>query len=216
LDLLRTIQRIIRRTALPVEYSKGFNPHMSTSIAQPLSVGMYSVGEYMDVEFLEKIEEREILQKLNENSPEGIKFFEAVAVTEKEEGKKIPQAMAMIDAAEYKIAMSYEKTDNLAEQLENLLRLDAWEIMKKTKSGEKIVDIKPMIKKFDYNISDNRLTIKCTVSCGSRENLSADLLAQFIRNNTVGIKADSFVDIRREEMYVQREKNLIPLYEIVR
>ena len=28
LDLMRTIQRIIRRADLPIEYSKGFNPHM--------------------------------------------------------------------------------------------------------------------------------------------------------------------------------------------
>ena len=42
LDLMRTIQRIIRRSGLPVEYSKGFNPHMALSIAQPLSVGVYS------------------------------------------------------------------------------------------------------------------------------------------------------------------------------
>ena len=33
LDLMRTIQRIVRRAELPVEYSKGFNPHMSLSLA---------------------------------------------------------------------------------------------------------------------------------------------------------------------------------------
>lgn len=49
LDLMRTIQRIIRRSGLPIEYSKGFNPHMTLSIAQPLSVGVYSEGEYMDI-----------------------------------------------------------------------------------------------------------------------------------------------------------------------
>ena len=49
LDVLKTIQKNIRRAELPIEYSKGFNPHMSTSIAQPLSVGVYSCGEYMDM-----------------------------------------------------------------------------------------------------------------------------------------------------------------------
>ncbi|MGL5085822.1 MAG: TIGR03936 family radical SAM-associated protein, partial [Clostridium sp.] len=49
LDLMRTIQRIIRRTDIPMKYSKGFNPHMALSIAQPLSVGVYSDGEYMDI-----------------------------------------------------------------------------------------------------------------------------------------------------------------------
>ena len=40
LDLMRTAQKIVRRAKLPVKYSKGFNPHMAMSIAQPLAVGM--------------------------------------------------------------------------------------------------------------------------------------------------------------------------------
>ncbi|STB75840.1 radical SAM-linked protein [Clostridium perfringens] len=31
LDLMRTIQRIVRRAELPVEYSKGFNPSYGLS-----------------------------------------------------------------------------------------------------------------------------------------------------------------------------------------
>ena len=55
LDLMRTIQRIIRRSGVPIEYSKGFNPHMALSLAQPLSVGVYSDGEYMDIVLTEEI-----------------------------------------------------------------------------------------------------------------------------------------------------------------
>ena len=35
LDVLKTIQKNIRRAGLPIEFSQGFNPHMNTSIAQP-------------------------------------------------------------------------------------------------------------------------------------------------------------------------------------
>ena len=55
LDLMRTIQRIIKRSGLPVEYSKGFNPNMALSIAQPLSVGVYSDGEYLDLVLTESL-----------------------------------------------------------------------------------------------------------------------------------------------------------------
>jgi Uncharacterized protein conserved in bacteria len=68
---MRTIQRVIRRAGLPIEYSKGFNPHMNLSLAQPLPVGVHSQGEYMDVVFTEELEETDILKKLNENSPQG-------------------------------------------------------------------------------------------------------------------------------------------------
>ena len=53
LDLMRTIRRIIVRSHLPIKFSKGFNPHMALSLAQPLSVGVCSEGEYMDM-ILEK------------------------------------------------------------------------------------------------------------------------------------------------------------------
>ena len=82
LDLLRTIQRSIRRSGLPIHYSKGFNPHMATAIAQPLSVGVYSDGEYMDAEFDEEVEISEMLQKLNENSARGVRFLNAVLISE--------------------------------------------------------------------------------------------------------------------------------------
>ena len=69
LDVLRTIQRNIRRADLPIEYSQGFNPHMATSIAQPLSVGVYSSGEYMDMVLTREMNEEEIIKRLNETAP---------------------------------------------------------------------------------------------------------------------------------------------------
>ena len=66
LDLMRTIQRIIKRSGLPVEYSKGFNPHMSLSIAQPLSVGVYSDGEYLDLVLTEELSCEDVINKLND------------------------------------------------------------------------------------------------------------------------------------------------------
>lgn len=76
LDLMRTIQRILRRSELPVEYSKGFNPHIILSIAQPLSVGVASKGEYMDVEFKEEVDEKVIKDTLNANTPIGIEILD--------------------------------------------------------------------------------------------------------------------------------------------
>ena len=49
LDLMRTIQRALRRTTLPIRYSNGFNPHIQLSFAAPLSVGVVGMREVMDV-----------------------------------------------------------------------------------------------------------------------------------------------------------------------
>lgn len=208
---MRTIQRTARRAGLPAEYSKGFNPHMSLSIAQPLSVGMYSEGEYMDLNLSEDLNADFVLSKLNENAPSGVKFIKASKIIDRAENKKVPQAMAMIEAAEYQIQFKYISTINLTDELKVLEKKEKWETLKKTKSGEKQVDIKSMVKNIEYSITSNMLKINCILACGSRENLSADLLAQYIRRNTTKAETETFIDIKRIELYFYKDNKLIPL-----
>ena len=113
LDLMRTAQKIVRRAKLPVKYSKGFNPHMAMSIAQPLAVGMYSAGEYMDLVFVEEVDEKEIIDRLNACTASGIKFISAKKIVNVINQKKVPQAMALIDACRYTIKIKYDDTSNL-------------------------------------------------------------------------------------------------------
>ncbi len=51
---------------------------MSLSLAQPLSVGIYSTGEYMDVVLDEEVSEVQIIEALSNSAPAGIKIFEVV------------------------------------------------------------------------------------------------------------------------------------------
>lgn len=215
LDLMRTIQRTFRRALLPAEYSKGFNPHMKLSIAQPLSVGVYSDGEYLDVDFEETVDNDKIISAFNEKSTNNIKLLKVVKI-EKEvdkNNKKLPQAMAAVDGAKYVIKIKYENTNLLQEELQELLKSDVWNIVKKSKSGEKEVNIKPMVKTFDFCIENNILIIETIVACGSRENLSADLLAEYIKKNSSNAIETAFTDIKREEIYGILGEKLVPLWE---
>lgn len=215
LDIMRTIQRTFKRAALPVDYSKGFNPHMKLSIAQPLSVGMYSLGDYLDIEFKEAVDINEIERKFNENSTKNIKLLKVVEIKEPydKDGRKIPQAMAAIDGASYKINIKYLNTDTLNSELNNMLQIKAWNILKKTKSGEKEVDIKPMVKNLKLSVEGDYLKLEAELSCGSRENLSAELLAQYIKQNTKAVDEEAFTEIVRTEMYGIKNKKLVPLWQ---
>ena len=203
LDLMRTLQRVIRRANLPMEYSKGFNPHMAMSIAQPLSVGVYSSAEYMDIVLVEELPEEEIINRLNEKTASGIKFLEARKVVNKEGEKKLPQSMALIDSSivEAKMKELYAK--------------DAWTAIKKSKKGEKEVNLKTMIKEMKYWVNDNELVLNILISSGSREHLSPDLVAEYIKNNIPEIALDAFIDIKREEMYVLSDNKYIPIYKFI-
>ncbi|MCF0147525.1 MAG: DUF2344 domain-containing protein [Clostridium sp.] len=215
LDLMRTIQRVIRRADLPMEYSKGFNPHMAMSIAQPLSVGVYSDAEYMDIVLVEELSEDEIINRLNEKTASGIKFLNAKKVVTKEGEKKLPQTMALVDAARFTVKMICKDANIVEEKMKALEKESQWTTIKKSKKGEKEVNLKTMIKEMKYWINNEELVINIVVSSGSREHLSPDLVASYIKNNIPEIEEDAFVDIKREEMYVLTNDKYMPIYKFI-
>ena len=213
LDLMRTIQRIIRRSGVPIEYSKGFNPHMALSLAQPLSVGVYSDGEYKDIVLTEEMKVADLLARLNEAAPPTIRFFEATPIEIVENVKRVPQAMALLDAGRYIIKLKLVNEENVEEKMASLLNENAWETLKKSKKGEKMADIKPLVKELKYWVKDGELVINALIATGSRENLSADLLAKFITSKIENVNTESFVNIKREEMYVLKNNKYVPLFK---
>lgn len=214
LELMRTIQRIIRRSGLPVEYSKGYNPHMILSIAQPLAVGVYSRGEYLDVHFQEELNENDMIEKLNEASTPTIKFLKVVKVDESE--KKVPQSMAFIDAAQYTLKFKCLENQKVEEGIKELLKLEQWTTIKETKREKKEVDIKPLVKDINYKFDDNMLVINTILDCGSKSNLSAQLLGEYIREMVDGINKDTFINIEREEIFAYKGEDLLPLSEYLK
>jgi len=215
LDVLKTIQKNIRRAGLPVEFSQGFNPHMNTSIAQPLSVGVYSSGEYMDMILTTEVDEQEIIDKLNETAPRGIKYISALAIPYTQGDKKVPQAMALIDAARYTIKVKYSDISALEEEMKNLLETETWTTVKKSKKGEKEVNLRTLVKEISFLIKDEFLVLNVLISTGSREHLSADLLVSYIKEKTSNALLEAFVNIKREEMYFYKNEELVPLYKCI-
>jgi radical SAM-linked protein len=212
---MRTIQRVIRRADLPMEYSKGFNPHMALSIAQPLSVGVYSDAEYMDIVLVEELEGKEIVDRLNAKTAAGIKFLTASKVINKEGEKKLPQTMALVDAARFTIKMLCSDSNKVESNMAKLISEPEWNTIKKSKKGEKEVNLKTMIKEMKYWINDDELILNVLISSGSREHLSPDLVAEYIKSNISEIIEGAFVDIKREEMYVLNNNKYMPIYKCI-
>lgn len=208
LDLMRTIQRTIRRAEIDVEFSKGFNPHMSLSIAQPLAVGVYSKGDYLDLDLLSEEKEEELINKLNKNAPSGLEFLEAINLGD----KKLPQSMAAVDGALY--VLKFKLVNNkVEEEFKEVLKEDKWEVLKKGKKGERLMDLKPLIKEMKFWEKEGEFILRILVSCGSRENLSPQILADFLKEKCGSIDKERFVDIRREELFSLQEDKYISLLD---
>lgn len=213
LDLMRTIQRIIKRADLPIDYSRGFNPHQDLSIAQPLSVGTYSSGEYMDMGLREELDCEELKNRLNSNCPKGIEILEISKVPQIENVKRVPQAMALVDLSDYTIKIRFNKIDKVEDELKELLEKPEWTTTKKSKKGEREVDLKSMIKDFKFWVLEDKLIIKTRINSGSREHLSPELLGTYIKSNIKNVNTEAFIDIKREEMFAYKDEKIVPLYK---
>jgi radical SAM-linked protein len=77
LDVLRFIQRSVKRAGINAKYSEGFNPHMKTSFGYPLSLGIESIGEYFELELNENIEPGLFKEKMNSVMPKEMQIIKA-------------------------------------------------------------------------------------------------------------------------------------------
>ncbi len=75
LDLMRLFERTFNRINLPIEYSNGFNPKPKISIASPLSLGIESEEEWMDIDVLEEIDLEAFMEDANSVLPDDIQIL---------------------------------------------------------------------------------------------------------------------------------------------
>lgn len=172
LDFVRMFGRALRRAHLPIAYSEGFNPHPLLGFALPLSVGYTSECEILEVALTEEIPPEEIMARLNEVLPDGVKILSA------HEGKS---NMKKLDTALYQVFP--EKTPP---EIAEFLSMEEIFIDKKTKSGIKESNIRPDIK--DVKVTLGK--IEMMLSAGSRANLKPEVVIaamnKYIKNYKSG------------------------------
>lgn len=77
LDLMRIFQRALRRAALPITITQGFNPHPKISIKRAIKLGIESENEEAAFSLFEAMGPEEFKRRLNEQLPEGIGIVDA-------------------------------------------------------------------------------------------------------------------------------------------
>jgi len=149
LDNIRLFERAIRRSEIPVEYTRGFHPHLKISFGPPLQLGYTSEAEYFDL-ILKRPFQPPMADKLNASLPDGYYIIEARPVVD----KKVSLS-SKLNRAVYEIGLFTDIDYNA--QLTQLLSNDKIEIERMTKDDAKIVDIRPAVYKLDFQkgVGDN-------------------------------------------------------------
>ena len=165
LDIMRFFQKAIRRAKLDVSYSKGFSPHQMISFAAPMPLGMTSEGEYFDGEFESVTTTEDRMTRLNATMPPEIQVLDIIELPD-----DAKPSMAIVTASDYYIYKNEEcENDTMPELLQALpafAEKEKVEIVKKTKSKEKLTDIRPLI----YAVREYKDGIYMLLASGSRDN----------------------------------------------
>ncbi|MBC1261804.1 TIGR03960 family B12-binding radical SAM protein [Synechococcus sp. BSF8S] len=72
LDLVRLMERALRRSGLPVSFTGGFHPLPRLQFALALPLGVEASGEWFDLEFSGRIDPSFALERLQATLPEGL------------------------------------------------------------------------------------------------------------------------------------------------
>ncbi len=188
LDLQRTFRRILTRAELPLWYTQGFNPHPKLVFGLPLPIGCESVCEMADIKLTRDIPAEDILARLHKATVGDLDFFDCYPAERK---------FADIDSARYEYTIDYECDDEMLEKINRVLSNSPLTVLKHTKSGEKEVDIFPMIKKFSLERGEGRLKLTALLSAGSAENLSPEYLLEALRKRLIFLREDENYSIKR-------------------
>lgn len=206
LDMMRSFQKLLRRTGIDVTFSEGYSPHMVMSYAFPLGVGMTSDSEYVDVDLNRPYPSVELVRRLNGASPEGIHILDAREVPVGKGSK----GMTLVARADYTLNFreGHEFPEGWKENFSRFIAQPEIMAVKKGKKTVKEINIAPLI--YQAVVDPEPFTVKGiaddadaaeddSAASGSHENEAGDSL-DIVRSGDIflALSAGSAANIRPE------------------
>ena len=175
LDYIRAVERAMRRAELPLVYSEGFSPRPRISYGPPLSVGMTSEAEFIDVEIYCEIYVDHFIHVLNKFFPPGLSVLDACA------GLRKPASLtSIINTEDYIVGIDAANVDiDIEKEIANLAARENIRVLRRSPKGEKEIDIKPFLKEIKLIAKQNHFfTVFFRTATGPKGNFRPkDLLA---------------------------------------
>jgi radical SAM-linked protein len=162
LDLMRTFERSIRRAALPVCWSQGYNPRPQLTFALPMGVGLATEGDLLEVFLTEFVEPAKVRERLNQTLPPGLTIVAADPAA-----PDAPSLMSQVLAADYRL-----ETPGLAAAWAGMDQNAPILVDKFSKGKTLTLDIRPLLLAV-HEIRPDCLELR--VRAGSAANLRPDL-----------------------------------------
>jgi len=137
-DLLRCLERTLRRARIPMAVSQGFNPRPKIVFALALALGIEGRREVVDLELAGPIEPADVLRRLQAASPPGLDWLEVEAVAP---GRSAPQA----EAVRYLLEIPVDRRDAARSRLAILLESQHWPYTRHRPDRDVAIDVRPFV-----------------------------------------------------------------------
>ena len=176
LDMQRVMQRVLKRSGLPVWHTLGFNPHIYMTFACPLSLGQESQCECVDVKT--EAENPDFAQwqtALNAIMPAGIEVYRVEPVEMKADA---------IAYACYRIRYPADAAEKLAQYN----TLDSVPVEKKSKRKVKTVELKEFVPSLDLTEEGEQVRFSICLPASQELTLNPALLTAALEA-TFGVPA---------------------------
>ncbi len=173
LDIQRAVMRALRRSGLPVSYSKGFNPHILVTFASALSTGAAGRKEIMDVTLDREVTPEEFLTAMNGAMPPDMQLSSAKVIDDRHIA-----LMAQVQAADYTITL-LEHAEEVIAALPGFLQQESIITMRKTKSGMKETNIRPLLLNLTGEGNALHAVMTLTERLACKPNMLLEALAAF-------------------------------------
>jgi radical SAM-linked protein len=137
-DLLRCVERTLRRAMIPMAVSQGFNPRPKIVFALALALGIEGRREIVELELAEPMEPAEVLQRLVAVSPPGLDWLDVEAVAP---GRSAPRA----EAVRYVLEVPDDRRDETRSRLAILLESAQWPYTRHRPDRDVAIDVRPFV-----------------------------------------------------------------------
>ena len=171
LDTNRVFSRALARAKINLWYTQGFNPRPYMSFSLPLSLGVESYCENVELRILDDLTDEEIKERMNNALPLGIRIVDVYE-----------DFMDCHDIVYSDYVYKFEFKDNETALEKIIAVLESNEILaqKKAKQGKRRIlketDIKQFIVKYNASIRNNNIVLNIRLLAGPDKNLNPTLL----------------------------------------
>lgn len=171
LDINRAMSRALKRAQIPLWYTEGFNPHPYMSFSLPLSLGVESLCESVDLRIIGEITNSEIKKRMNAVLPEDLKIIDVYDDF---------RDNSEIVYSDYVYKFQFADNNEALQKIKSVFASDEILALKKGKQGKKRVfketDIKQFIDKYSVSIRDDIIVLNIRLFAGTEKNLNPSLL----------------------------------------